>query len=160
MFIQVLLLKSKGHSDPFCCYLVIMRTTSSSPICSDWLCFVLKDWWCWFSFVQTKPEDNMNFAAIIDGVLSVSRYGTEPSPPAYFSDSFSVCLIKASCFGFRKKCRDVTLLASRPLAKLHRKVLHLQWLPDHPALLGHSGVDSLQECGGHLWAAGGTSGWL
>uniref|UniRef100_A0A3P9LZL5 Protein tyrosine phosphatase receptor type Z1a n=1 Tax=Oryzias latipes TaxID=8090 RepID=A0A3P9LZL5_ORYLA len=32
--------------------------------------------------IETKPEDNMNFAAIIDGVLSVSRYGksAEMSP--------------------------------------------------------------------------------
>lgn len=106
---------------------------------------------------QTSTEDNMNYAAIIDGINSVSRFGTSACFSSFSSlaSSFSVLpFLKLSRLPSRKERRGFTLRPARSPAELHGEILHLQRLSDHAALQRDCGVDRLQEHGGHLRRTG------
>lgn len=73
-----------------------------------------------FSFSQISTEDNMNYAAIIEGINSVSRYGTAGVFFLCFFLPFLVlCVFKLSCLLSRKECQGFTLHSARSSAKLH-----------------------------------------
>lgn len=78
-----------------------------------------------FSFSQISTEDNMNYAAIIEGINSVSRYGTAGGFLCFLLPFLVLCVFKLSCLLSRKECQGFTLHPARSSAKLHWKILYL-----------------------------------